>query len=55
MTRRTVRESILMQTEPIITVIGKKTSSMALALRSGPMEQFMKVITLRERKMAWEN
>lgn len=47
--------SIPMPMALIIMVSGKMTNSMALVLRNGLMEQYMKVNTVMERRMAWVN
>ena len=46
---------ILMLMEQIIMVNGKMINSTDLELKSGLMEQFMKGIILKERKMEKEN
>lgn len=51
MIRLMAKVFILMQMEPTIMENGKMTNNMDLELKSGQMVQFMRVTTLKERKM----
>lgn len=53
--RQMEKVSILMQMERHITVNGKMINNTALVLKDGQMEQSMKGIIVKERKMKKEN